>query len=71
MSLSLTKASILLQYRRVFPTRKFRIACWIIIGVVFVYTLWTIFGNVFQCIPVSAFWTLDPGAWCMDQIASW
>ncbi|PSN73594.1 hypothetical protein BS50DRAFT_191223 [Corynespora cassiicola Philippines] len=71
LSLGLTKSSILLQYRRVFPTKSFQIACWSTMGVVIVYTIWTVFGSIFACVPVSAFWTHAKPARCINQFAMW
>lgn len=70
MSLGLTKSSILLQYHRVFPTRKFQVACWCVFAVVVCYTIWTVFGSIFACVPVQAFWTKER-ARCIDQFAMW
>ncbi|UPX15287.1 uncharacterized protein EKO05_0005741 [Ascochyta rabiei] len=70
LSLGLTKGSILLQYHRVFPTRKFRVACWCVFAVVICYTIWTVFGSIFACVPVQAFWTKER-ARCIDQFAMW
>lgn len=70
MSLGLTKSSILLQYHRVFPTRKFQVACWCVFAVVVCYTIWTVFSSIFACVPVQAFWTKER-ARCIDQFAMW
>ncbi|KAF2193413.1 hypothetical protein K469DRAFT_712164 [Zopfia rhizophila CBS 207.26] len=70
LSLGLTKSSLLLQYRRVFPTKKFQIACWTVMTVVIIYTIWTVFGSIFACVPVRAFWTKE-SARCIDQFAMW
>ncbi|KAH9864417.1 hypothetical protein J1614_010351 [Plenodomus biglobosus] len=70
-SLGFQKISMLVQYLRVFTTRKFQIACWVMIAFVAIYSTWTVFGNAFSCIPVRAFWTKEPGAKCIDQYAVW
>lgn len=70
MSLGLTKGSILVQYRRVFTTKKFHIVCWILMSVVVTYTLWTVFSSIFACVPIRAFWTREP-AKCINQFAMW
>jgi hypothetical protein len=57
LSLGLTKASILLQYQRVFTTKRFQLYCWGVMAVVIIYTIWTVFGSIFACVPVRAFWT--------------
>ena len=71
LSLGLTKASILLQYARVFPTPKFRIACAAVMILVILYTIWTEFGSIFACYPVRAFWTKEQPARCINQFAMW
>jgi hypothetical protein len=39
-------------------------------GVVIVYTIWTVFSSIFACIPVRAFWTRE-SATCINQFAMW
>ncbi|KAK3203493.1 hypothetical protein GRF29_112g1481867 [Pseudopithomyces chartarum] len=70
LSLSFTKISILLQYRRVFMTRKFSIVCRALLTFVSIYSCWRVFGSAFQCIPISAFWTQDHSK-CMSRSVSW
>ncbi|CAE6996148.1 hypothetical protein P3342_000308 [Pyrenophora teres f. teres] len=70
LSLGLTKGSILLQYKRIFTTRKFLIANYLTMGVVVGYTFWTVFSSIFECVPIRAFWTREP-AKCLNQFAVW
>ncbi|KAF1974689.1 hypothetical protein BU23DRAFT_530988 [Bimuria novae-zelandiae CBS 107.79] len=70
LSLSFTKVSILLQYRRVFTKPKFVMAVWITFAIVIVYSVWAALGSVFQCLPISAFWTQDHSK-CIDQFVAW
>jgi hypothetical protein len=70
LALGLTKTSIILQYQRVFHTKKFQIACRTLLAVVCCYTIWTIGSSIFACVPVRAFWTKEP-AQCIDQFAMW
>ena len=72
LSLCFTKASILLQYLRIFPQKGLRMACYALMGVVFIYTCWTVFSAIFACIPVASFW--DPNiksTHCMNKLAVW
>ncbi|KAI8935525.1 hypothetical protein NX059_008095 [Plenodomus lindquistii] len=71
LSLGLQKISILVQYLRVFTTRRFQIICKVVMGVVCGFLAWAVFGSAFVCIPVRAFWTKEPGAKCMNQFAAW
>ncbi|CAN9239456.1 unnamed protein product [Alternaria alternata] len=70
LSLGLTKGSMLLQYRRIFPTKSFQVANWITMAVVISYTIWTVFSSIFMCVPVRAFWTHEK-ATCLNQFAVW
>ncbi|KAJ4378644.1 hypothetical protein N0V86_005514 [Didymella sp. IMI 355093] len=70
LSLGLTKGSMLLQYRRVFTIKAFKIGNYVVMAVVVCYTFWTVFSSVFACVPVSAFWTREP-ARCINQFAMW
>lgn len=40
-------------------------------AVVIVYTIWTVFGSIFACVPVRAFWDKEQPARCIDQFAMW
>ncbi|KAE9373323.1 hypothetical protein N431DRAFT_482387 [Stipitochalara longipes BDJ] len=70
-SLSLTKASILLQYLRVFVSKGIRRACWGTLAFVAAYGIYTIMSNIFACIPVSAFWSPTPDMRCISKKFSW
>jgi len=39
-------------------------------AVVVAYTVWTVFGSIFACVPVQAFWTRKP-ATCINQFIMW
>ena len=71
LALAFTKVSILLQYQRVFSTKRFRIACFIVLTVVVIYAFWTLFSSIFGCEPIQAFWTLKPPFQCLNQYAVW
>ncbi|KAF2197508.1 hypothetical protein GQ43DRAFT_402891 [Delitschia confertaspora ATCC 74209] len=70
LALGTTKSSILLQYNRVFQTKKFRLTCNLVLLAVIVYSIWTVFGSIFACYPIKAFWTKER-ATCIDQFAMW
>lgn len=54
LALICTKLSILLQYIRIFPQKPFRIAVWLLMGIVSGYALWRVFSAIFTCVPVNA-----------------
>ncbi|OCK75392.1 hypothetical protein K432DRAFT_337541, partial [Lepidopterella palustris CBS 459.81] len=72
LSLGFTKASILIQYLRIFTIKQFRIACWSVLAFVIAFSTWTFFGSIFECVPVAYFWDKTiPGGHCMNQYAVW
>jgi hypothetical protein len=60
---------MLLQYLRIFPTRGFRIACIVILGIVIVYSFWTVFSSIFACTPIALFWNKTLTGHCINQYA--
>lgn len=55
-SLCFTKFSILVQYLRIFKTKRFLRACYALIAVVFAWSCWAVFSGIFTCLPVNRFW---------------
>lgn len=53
------KTSILVFYHRIFPTKNFRIAIWILIAYVAGYSAASVFVNIFSCDPVAASWDYE------------
>lgn len=65
-----TKASLLLLYYRLFsPSRRFRLAIYIVTAIVFCQWFSVSLGTIFQCRPVAAFWdhTIQ-GAQCINLL---
>lgn len=54
LSLTFTKLSILLQYKRLFPQKGFKLAVHIVMAAVVVYAIWRFFSAIFTCHPVAA-----------------
>ncbi|KAB8257293.1 hypothetical protein BDV32DRAFT_160670 [Aspergillus pseudonomiae] len=70
-SLALTKFSILFQYLRIFPDRRFRIACWVVMGVVALYGTWAVVSAFVNCVPVAKFWDRTIAGSCLSFEAVW
>jgi hypothetical protein len=70
-SLCLTKASIVLQYLRVFVAKEIRRACWATLAIIGAYGIYTMLSNILNCIPVSAFWSPTPDMRCIDKKFLW
>jgi hypothetical protein len=70
-SLALTKISILFQYLRIFPSYRFRIICFIVMGVVILYSTWAIVSGFVNCVPVAKFWDRELPGTCLSFEAVW
>lgn len=53
------KTSILVFYYRIFPTKKFRIAIYVLIFYVVGYSTASVLANVFSCNPIAASWDYE------------
>lgn len=69
--LCLVKVSILLQYLRVFPTKKFRCATYALMFVVVGYSAGTMFSAMFICTPIRHFWDRSVEGTCINETAVW
>ncbi|CAG7938544.1 unnamed protein product [Penicillium nalgiovense] len=65
-----TKCSILVFYLRIFPSRNFHIAVWILVFIAVGYSLASVLANIFSCTPVAKSWdaTITTGH-CMNRPA--
>jgi hypothetical protein len=71
MTLFSSKASILLQYKRVFKIRTMMLACNIMLGVVVVYGTWTFISAWLNCVPVAKFWNDSLPGYCLSREGLW
>ncbi|KAK5719515.1 hypothetical protein LTR15_008039 [Elasticomyces elasticus] len=71
LALGAVKCSILLQYLRIFTQRRFQVTCYVMIGVVGVYTAWAVFSAIFACTPVALFWDNTLQGTCFSRLAVW
>ena len=66
ISLALSKISILLMYMRLFPGKRFNIACWTTIAVLLICLVRVCFGLMFMCTPVAFLWDKTLKGTCLD-----
>ncbi|EGO53315.1 hypothetical protein NEUTE1DRAFT_92489 [Neurospora tetrasperma FGSC 2508] len=71
ITINLTKTSILLLYLRIFVQRWFRIACYILIGIIIAYMIATFGASVWQCTPVARAWDKSIPGTCVDITVNW
>ncbi|KAG9574014.1 hypothetical protein KCU97_g14833, partial [Aureobasidium melanogenum] len=66
-----TKASILTQYLRIFPTRTMRRLTWLLFAALVPSVLWGVFASIFICNPVKKVWRpMTPGK-CLSTRTYW
>lgn len=64
---ALVKISVLCLYRRLFGSkRNFKVATWIISGLIATYTTVSALGSSFQCIPIASLWDLNIDGHCFN-----
>ncbi|KAJ6030624.1 hypothetical protein N7460_010890, partial [Penicillium canescens] len=71
LSLTFTKASILLLYIRIFPLPRFILMSRIALGVISTYGLWCVLSSILNCIPVNAFWDTSIQGRCIKREFLW
>jgi len=70
-SMGCTKSSIILLYLRLFPIRRMRFTCRLILGILIVWYTWAVLSAIFTCIPVSKFWNPTLAGHCFNFQALW
>lgn len=66
-----TKASILTQYLRIFPTRTMRRLTWLLFAALVPSVFWGVFASIFICDPVRKVWRpMTPGK-CLSTRTYW
>lgn len=70
LALCFVKLSIIFQYLRIFPNRRFRRACFILISIIVGWTMWAFLSALFACWPIHSFWDGSKGT-CLNRLAVW
>ncbi|KAJ5831919.1 Integral membrane protein [Penicillium riverlandense] len=65
------KASILMQYLRVFPTHRMRVICWVMIAILAIYGTWAVISAFLNCVPVAKFWDDSIPGFCLSKPGLW
>ncbi|CAL5871356.1 uncharacterized protein PFLUO_LOCUS5606 [Penicillium psychrofluorescens] len=65
------KASILMQYLRVFPTHRMRVICWVMIAILGIYGTWAVISAFLNCVPVAKFWDSSIPGFCLSKPGLW
>ncbi|KIW27818.1 uncharacterized protein PV07_07521 [Cladophialophora immunda] len=67
----MTKITIVLLYLRIFPTRKFKILAWSVIGYVVAYCTAAVCTSIWQCDPIEKAWKKTLPGHCIDIGKLW
>ncbi|KAL4947395.1 hypothetical protein BDW69DRAFT_199697 [Aspergillus filifer] len=70
-SLGLTKVSLIFQYLRLFPSRRFCIICYVVLGVVVLWSTFAIISGLLNCLPVTKFWNRELPGTCLSFEVIW
>ncbi|KAF2208670.1 hypothetical protein CERZMDRAFT_48687, partial [Cercospora zeae-maydis SCOH1-5] len=70
-ALMFAKLSILFQYLRIFPDRRFRRRCWTLMAIIVTWTGWAFFSALFACWPIQHFWDDSIPGTCLNRLAVW
>ncbi|PGH02019.1 hypothetical protein AJ79_07757 [Helicocarpus griseus UAMH5409] len=70
-TLNTCKMSILLLYRRIFVTKKFRIVVNIVFTFVFLYFIASVIANILECRPVARIWDKTVEGQCFNLTGHW
>lgn len=68
---NITKASILLQYLRIFSNRGIRIICITLLLLLIPAACWGVFAGTFMCTPMAALWNPAIPGHCLDGRTYW
>ncbi|KAE8150334.1 hypothetical protein BDV25DRAFT_154543 [Aspergillus avenaceus] len=62
-----TKVSVLIFYLRIFPSRNFHIAVWVLVFIAAGYSVASVLANILSCTPVDKAWYPMKAGHCMNR----
>nr|POE72878.1 hypothetical protein CFP56_30817 [Quercus suber] len=71
LTVNFTKASILMQYLRIFSGRSTRAACYMLLALLVLTACWAVFAGTFLCRPVRKLWHPGLSGHCMHAQTYW
>jgi hypothetical protein len=71
LTVNITKASILMQYLRIFSTSITRVSCYILLVALLPATLWATLGGPLLCDPVKKLWKPETLGHCLSAQVYW
>jgi hypothetical protein len=70
-TLTCSKLSIALQYRRIFTAGKTLTALWFVIAIIIISCIWPFLTTLFFCSPMRKFWEPTVEGHCLDKKGVW
>ncbi|CAM1503312.1 Fc.00g080880.m01.CDS01 [Cosmosporella sp. VM-42] len=67
----LNKVAAILLYLRLFVTQSFRIACFVVMGIIVASSIGGIGATIWQCVPIEGAWNKNVDATCIDSNKFW
>ncbi|KAK7413377.1 hypothetical protein QQX98_007754 [Neonectria punicea] len=71
VTVCLNKVTAILLYLRLFVTRTFRMACYIVMGIIVAWTIGGVCATIWQCVPIEGAWNKSVDAVCIDSNKFW
>jgi 1-acylglycerone phosphate reductase len=71
ITVCLNKVSIILLYLRIFVSKSFRIAAFVVMGIVVAWSIGGVAATIFQCVPIQGSWDKKIEAKCIDKGMFW
>lgn len=71
LTVNITKASILMQYLRIFRSQKTRIVCYLLLSALLPAACWAVLGGTLLCSPVAKLWDPRLPGSCLDAQVYW
>lgn len=71
VTVCLNKVAAILLYLRLFVTKSFRVACFVVLGIIVAWSIGGVGATIFQCVPIEGAWNKSIEATCIDSNKFW
>lgn len=71
VTVCLNKVAAILLYLRLFPTKNFRVACYVVMGIIVSWSIGGVGATIWQCVPIEGAWNKAIDAKCIDSNKFW
>lgn len=71
ISVCLNKVAAILFYLRIFISQNFRIAAFVVMGIIIAWSIGGVGATIWQCVPIAGAWNRSLGARCINSDQFW